>query len=612
MCGIAGWAGSGPGGFTAVERMSESLAGRGPDGAGMERFSGAVLGHRRLSIFDLSEAGRQPMMSPDGKLAVVFNGAIYNFRSLRAELEARGYQFRSQTDTEVLLHGYREWGIEALLERLRGMFAIGLWDEERRTLWLVRDRLGVKPLHFAVANGEIAFASTARALRATGRVSEINAEAVGDFLQRGYVSDGRSIWQGAEKLRAAELLEWREGQVRSRRQYWQPPVIAGQGPSFEEAVEETERLLLQAVKRRLDADVPVGALLSGGIDSGLVCWAIGKLGGDITAFTVGTAGDPGDETEDARLTAQHLKIRHRVIELTGEVAPGIEELIEAYGEPFACGSAMGMLAVSRAVRQEATVLLTGDGGDDVFLGYPEHKACWIAQGLARRVPGSAGPLMRGLAGMMPAMGVARRARTLLLLASRGVAGVQQTQDRYGFYREKGLLGERLRERPAPELAAEDSLEGGRNLVAEFLDYDRQMRFTGEYMTKVDGGTMRHALEARSPFLDQDLWEFAATLPVEMRLRGGELKAVLRALARKHLGERTAAGKKRGFTIPVRRWLAGGLRGQAEVAFADSALGKGGWLRPEAVLKQLRGEQGEMPLELWYLFVLESWMKREGL
>jgi len=614
MCGIAGWVGQNgiEAGEERVREMSLSLALRGPDGEGLERFDGVVLAHRRLSIFDLSSAGSQPMLSPDGKLAVVFNGAIYNFRELKGELEGRGYQFRSQTDTEVLLHGYREWGIERLLDRMRGMFAIGLWDEERKTLWLMRDRLGVKPLHFFVAHGEIGFASTARALRATGWVSEVNAEAVGDFLQRGYVSDGRSIWQGAEKLRAAELLEWREGEIRSRRQYWQPSVISGPGPSFEEAVEETERLLLQAVKRRLDADVPVGSLLSGGIDSGLVCWAISKLGGDITAFTVGTAGDAGDETEDARLTAKRLGIRHQVIELTSGEAPRIGELIEAYGEPFAVASAMGMLKVSRAVRKEATVLLTGDGGDDVFLGYPEHRACWIAQRLARQVPEPAGPWLRALANGLPPVGLARRVRTLLLLATRGVAGVQQTQDRHGFYRQQGLFGERLQNRPAPELAVQDSLAAGRNLVAEFLDYDRQMRFTGEYMTKVDGGTMRHALEARSPFLDQDLWEFAGRLPVEIRMRGGELKAVLRALARKHLGERTAAGKKRGFTIPVERWMAGDLRPQALAAFEDSALARGGWVKAEAVREQLRAGEETLPVQLWYLFVLENWMKAEGL
>lgn len=611
MCGIAGWAGAqNEVGEKSVSSMLHSLRLRGPDGEGTERFGAAVLGHRRLSIFDLSQAGRQPMMSPDGKLAVIFNGAIYNFRSLRIELEARGYQFRSQTDTEVLLHGYREWGINELLKRMRGMFAIGFWDEDRRTLWLIRDRLGVKPLHYTVQNGAIAFASTARALREAGWVSEVDPLAAAEFLQRGYISDQRSIWQGAQKLGAAEILEWRDGEIRSKREYWRPPgITASGGPTFDEAVEETERLLLKAVERRLDADVPVGSLLSGGIDSGLVCWAIAKLGGDITAFTVGTAGDESDETADATAAARKLGIRHRVIQVTGNDAPDINELIMAYGEPFACASALGMLKVSRAVRKEATVLLTGDGGDDVFFGYPEHRAMWVAQRLAQRVPAFAGPLMKTLADVLPSMGAAKRARTLLLLASRGVAGWQQTQDRFAFYRDQSILGDRLRGIDVPELPVDDSISGARHLVEQFVDYDRHMRFTGEYMTKVDGGTMQHALEARSPFLDQDLWEYAATLPVEVRMRGGELKAVLRELARKRLGERTARGQKRGFTIPVSRWMAGELREQVDEAFADSILGKQGWIHPKAVRDQLAASRGaETPLQLWYLFVLESWMK----
>ena len=308
-----------------------------------------------------------------------------------------------------------------------------------------------------------------------------------------------------------------------------------------------------------------------------------------------------------RAAAQHLGLRHQVIELTSGDAPGIDELIAAYGEPFACASALGMLQVSRAVRREATVLLTGDGGDDVFLGYPEHRACWVAQRLARKLPLAMGPQLRALAGSLPA----GKARTLLLLASRGVAGWQQTQDRYAFYQRGGMLGERLRAVAVPELAVEDSLAGGRRLVEGFLDYDRRMRFTGEYMTKVDGGTMAHALEARSPLLDQDLWEFAGRLPVEVRMRGGELKAVLRALARKHLGERTAGGKKRGFTIPVGRWMAGSLRPQVDAAFADSVLAREGWIQADAVRAALKGYPAEVPLQLWYLFVLESWMRAEG-
>ncbi|MDT5293856.1 MAG: hypothetical protein QOJ76_736, partial [Acidobacteriota bacterium] len=372
MCGIAGLVGEGDGRAArgAVERMVRALARRGPDGEGVESWDGAVLGHRRLAIFDLSEAGRQPMNSADGAVSVVFNGAVYNFLELRAELEARGCRFKSRTDTEVLVEGYREWGMDALARRLRGMFAFGLWDARARKLFLVRDRLGVKPLLYAAStDGTLAFASTVRALRRGGFAGEIDEQAVTEFLEFGYVTDDRAIYQGVRKVPAATILEWSEGGDVRAREYWSPPTVndavdAAAKLSFEEAVEETERLFLRAVEMRLHADVPVGALLSGGVDSSLVCWAVARLGGDVTAYTVGTPGDPWDETADAQATARALNVRHKVLNVSADDAPGVGELVAAYGEPFACASALGMLRVSRAVSPEAKVLLTGDGGDD--------------------------------------------------------------------------------------------------------------------------------------------------------------------------------------------------------------------------------------------------------
>ena len=275
MCGIAGLAGPGDRETAArrVRQMTTTLARRGPDGEGLEVWDGAVLGHRRLSIYDLSDLGRQPMMSPDGAVGIVFNGAIYNFRELRVELEAQGYKFKSQTDTEVLIHGYDAWGLEKLLEKSRGMFVLALWDDRKQTLFLVRDRLGVKPLLYACQNGQIAFASTVRALRTAGFVDQIDDAALAEYLEFGYVTDQRSIYRGAHKVAAATIVEWSNGKLQTR-EYWRPPTPATTQPTFNEAVAETERLFVQAVERRLFADVPVGSLLSGGVDSSLVCWAI--------------------------------------------------------------------------------------------------------------------------------------------------------------------------------------------------------------------------------------------------------------------------------------------------------------------------------------------------
>src|SRR5262249_30391770 len=265
MCGIAGIADrQGTVHAAAVKRMTEALARRGPDGEGVKSWPSAILGHRRLAIFDLSEAGHQPMVSPDGEIGVVFNGAIYNFKELRRELEGLGYKFRSATDTEVLIHGFREWGIHRLVGRLHGMFAFALWDNAERRLYLVRDRLGVKPLAFTTSNGAIAFGSTASALRAAGRVAENDDVAVLEYLRYGFVTDDRSIYRGVLKVPAAGILEWHDGRYVIKR-YWSAiPDQRQAGLDFEDAVAETERLLMEAVSLRLQADVPVGVLLSSG------------------------------------------------------------------------------------------------------------------------------------------------------------------------------------------------------------------------------------------------------------------------------------------------------------------------------------------------------------
>ena len=613
MCGIAGLAGFGDREEAGrrVRQMMSTLTRRGPDGEGLEAWNGAMLGHRRLSIFDLSDAGRQPMLSPDGSIGIVFNGAIYNFRELRVELEALNYKFKSQTDTEVLVHGYDAWGLDQLLEKIRGMFALALWDDRKRSLFLVRDRLGVKPLLYSVQNGQIAFASTARALRAGGFADEIDDLAIADYLEFGYVTDARSIYRGVSKVAAATVVEWSAGKIQTR-EYWRPPVPADKQPSFAEAVEETGRLFVRAVERRLFADVPVGSLLSGGVDSSLVCWATAHLGGDVTAFTVGTPGDPADETSDATETAKYLGIRHKVLELSGDSEPNIDELVSAYGEPFACSSALGMLRVSKAVRGSATVLLTGDGGDDVFLGYPEHRHFLMAQKLARSLPGFVANGWRGNRDKVPQVGSLKRLSSFLNYSTGGLGAIACTHDGLPSYERYGMLGERLAGVSVAQRSIEWSNESARNVLREFLEYDRDNRFVGEYMTKVDGATMFHSLEARSPFLDQDLWEFAAGLSFETRLHGGRLKSILRELARQKLGERVSRGSKRGFTIPVQRWLVGRWRSALQDLLQTSILDREGWINSRAALDRLTAatEKGWAPNQLWYIFVLESWLRHE--
>jgi len=617
MCGIAGVAGESYSEDAmsreeTVRRMLLALIRRGPDDEGLSHWTNATLGHRRLAIFDLSPAGRQPMLSADRSIGVVFNGAIYNFRELRQELQRCGSRFYTRSDTEVIVEGYQVWGIDSLIQRLRGMFAIALWDDRRRTMFLVRDRLGVKPLCFATRGNRLLFASTPRALTA-GIVSDIDPEAVAEYLEFGHITDRHTIYHGLKKLPAASILEWHNGSTKER-EYWKPtssPVNSC--INIDDAVIETERRLLDAVQMRLHADVPVGALLSGGIDSSLVCWATAKLGANIRAFTIGTPGDKErDETRDARQTAAELGIEHEVIDVSPADAPDIDELVAAYGEPFASPSALGMLRVSQAVRSSATVLLTGDGGDDAFLGYPEHRHFWIAEQIARLIPSPVAGWWTALDGTLPRQGPFAKAIRFMDYATGGLGAVTRNHDGLPYYREHRMLGPRLDGIDVHERAIPMSRKSATHLLDEFLEYHRHTYFIGEFMTKVDGGTMHYGLEARSPFLDHELWAFAHSLPVSIRLHGG-LKAVLRELAQRRVSHRVARGRKRGFRIPVQRWLVGKWRERFEEAFHNSELHRAGWIIAPAVLEQLRyaaRKPGFAPIQLWYLFVLEHWMRHE--
>jgi len=613
MCGIAGFAAN-PLPSTApdsVRAMLASLARRGPDAEGLHPWPGAVFGHRRLSIFDLSQAGRQPMLSEDGQIGVTFNGAIYNFPELRQELEGAGHRFRSRTDTEILVEGYRAWGIDRLVARLRGMFAFAIWDHPRRTLYLVRDRLGVKPLVYAARNGQIAFASTVRALEAAGFAGEIDPAAVLEYLEFGYVTDQRAIFNGIEKVPASTIVEWRDGTL-SRRAYWSLPRMNPDARiSFEEAVEETERLLVEAVRLRLFADVPAGVLLSGGIDSSLVCWAMSRLNANLQTYTVGTPDDPCDETGDARHTARLLGISHEMIPLSSNEPPSLDELITAYAEPFSCSSALAMLKVSAAIKSKITVLLTGDGGDDVFLGYPFHRHFQMAQQLANALPEFAArtwPHVRPVADALPFL---RRPKHFLDYATGGLGAATRVHDGLPYYQRLNLLGDRLAGLPLAQRQIPLSFASARRALEDLLDYEQRTTFTGEFMTKVDGATMHHALEARAPFLDHTLWDFAAPLPFSVRLRGGELKSILREIVRRRISPEVAARPKQGFTIPVGTWLATRWRTTLEDAFTDSCLDREGWISGPALAAAMRQafENGRAPVQLWHLLVLERWMRR---
>ena len=613
MCGIAGYIAPGhpETADTRARIMTDALARRGPDSSGIAKWPDVVLGHRRLAILDLSPAGHQPMISEDGEIGLVFNGCIYNFLELRRELEDRGHAFRSHTDTEVLLAGYREWGAEQLARRLRGMYAFGIWDELRRKLTLVRDRMGVKPLVWWAHNGEIAFASTLDALRAAGLGGETDPEAVLEFLEYGFVSEERCIWKGFRKLPPATILEWSDGQVREQT-YWTLDHSERNDIGFEDAVAETERLMVEAVQLRLCADVPIGALLSGGIDSGLVCWAMAQANAQIRAFTVGTPGDPSDESEAAGQTAKQLGIRHEIVELP-EAGPMLDTLVAGFSEPFASQSALALLRVAQAIKPHATVLLTGDGGDDVFFGYPFFKNAWMAQRIARHLPNGSGQLWSALRRLVPGAGALRRMRSFLDFATGGLGAYARVHDGLPYFEQRSMLGERLGLKRLDQRDIPVSLDSARRLLPDLFAFHRKMHFTSEFLPKVDGATMYYALEARSPFLDHRIWEFAARLPAAVRLYDGTLKAVLREIARRRLGPAVAERKKQGFTVPAERWLAQRWMPALAALKGTTRLEQEGWIQPGVLVSVVENAVRKqwVPHQLWYLLVLEQWLRKNA-
>ncbi len=524
-----------------------------------------------------------------------------------------GFEFKSSCDTEVLLQGYRAWGVSRLTRRLQGMFAFGIWDANTRSVSLVRDRLGVKPLIYATQPDGIAFASTPGALLDAGFTAGINAEAILEVLEFGWPTDDVCIFNGLQKLPPATILVWERGKTKTET-YWHADEVPTRRLTFQQAVDETEALLLDAVRQRLIADVPVGALLSGGIDSALVCWALTRLNSSVRAFTVGTPGEPSDETDAAVKTARKLGIDHQIVHLSRDHPVSIDDLTSAYSEPFTCTSALGMLQVSAAVRPHAKVLLTGDGGDDFFLGYPYHNHMAVAQRIARLLPPGVSSLWKTIRPLVNCAGGLRRPKHLMDYATGGLGAVTRTHDGLPYFERMGLLGKRLEGRTIASRRIPLSYASARNLLHDLIFYDLKTVFRGEYLPKVDGTTLFCGIEARSPFLDYRMAELALSIPEDIRLHGGRLKAVLRELARRHLGDAISKRPKRGFTIPIERWLAVRWRDQLAELGPGSLIAEQGWINGERLRQAVASasSQPQMPLQIWHLLVLENWLAKVSL
>lgn len=643
MCGIAGmidWrASTGSDALRALgEAMSDTLRHRGPDGSGIwtEAESGAMLAQRRLAIIDLSAGGAQPMQSADRRYVITFNGEIYNYRDIRRELEARGRIMRSDSDTEVLLEACAAWGVESAVERAVGMFAFALWDRNTRTLFLVRDRLGIKPMYYAATPDRLLFASELKALRAVSDwTPSIDDAAVAGYLRHGYIAQPRTIYREAAKLPPGHILVVRADALPKLNCFWdlRSIAIAGQArndpvPDPEEAVERLDALLRDAVRLRMIADVPLGAFLSGGIDSSTVVALMqAQSTRPVKTFSIGFHAQGYDEAEHARQVAAHLGADHTEFYVEPRHALDvIPRLPDWYDEPFADASQIPTFLVSELTRRHVTVALSGDGGDELFAGYPRYL--WTER-------------LRQMLGAVPGMLHQPIANALRALSPPGwnrLLGWVPPRWRGPLSGDKLHKAATLFDHPEPEAIYrrlvsqwdtpdEVAARGGEphgpfwdaTLARDFpgliprLQYlDMVTYLPDDILTKVDRATMAVGLEGRVPLLDHRVVAYSWSLPLDFKLRQRQSKWLLRRVLDRYVPQRLIDRPKMGFGVPIDSWLRGPLRDWAESLLAPARLAAFGLVRPEPVRRawqEHREGTRNWQYPLWTVLMLQAWRER---
>lgn len=626
MCGIAGWinlenkSSSQNGGEKAVlHAMCERMKHRGPDSEGLWLENQVALGMRRLSIIDL-HTGEQPVYSEDKQIVVVMNGELYNFREVRARLEKRGHQFVTNSDTEILPHLYEEYG-EAMLEHINGMFAFALWDKRKEKLLIARDRFGEKPLYYGVFDGKLIFASEPKVLLENPVVkAEINIDALRQFLSFDYVPAPASIYKGIYKLPAAHLLTVEKGEVKTRR-YWNLTWHRnGNVKSLDKSAEDLRELLADAVRMRLVSDVPLGILLSGGVDSSTIAAFAAQFSTEkVKTFSIGFEEDSFDESKYARMVAKHLGTEHYEDRLSVEKAADlISEIGTWLDEPMSDGSLLPTFLLSRFVRKYVTVALGGDGGDEIFAGYPMYFGHKVAS-LYGKIPrvlrtGLIEPVVNNLPVSTKNLSFDYKAKRFVRASKYDL--VTRHHSWFGSF----SIDEQQRLLSKDVLAAtsNDIYKGAKDLLEicdaptdiermQFLDLNFYM--AEDILTKVDRASMAVSLEVRAPFLDPRVAQFAAALPLEYKLKGNKGKYILKKAVAPLLPREILQRPKKGFGIPIAEWLKARLNPLMHDLLASTRLKQQGLFDEKFVQKLIKEHESSAAShhkQLWTLLVFQLW------
>jgi asparagine synthase (glutamine-hydrolysing) len=649
MCGIAGFVdltGFQGQAERVLRSMTATIVHRGPDGDGhwLEQSGRVGLGHRRLAIVDLSEAGRQPMISRSGRFVITFNGEVYNFLELRAELTDLGHGFSGHSDTEVMLAAFEQWGVSGATRRFNGMFAFAVWDRDQRCLSIARDRLGKKPLYFAHAGSRLLFGSELKALRVVpGFDRGIDRGALALYLRHNYIPAPSSIYLGVRKLEPGVICTFAVSEhavtQSARDPYWDGGEVvlaarrSNRDVTAQEAQSQLEALLLDAVRIRMISDVPLGAFLSGGIDSSLVVALMQRLSGKpVRTFTIGFEEEGYNEAVHAAAVARHLGTDHTEVYLTGrDSLDVIPRLPAIFDEPFSDSSQIPTLLVSQIARRDVTVALSGDGGDEGFLGYSRYLWTRDLLGRLRRVPGPVrGALSRGIHAIPSRQwdrmfGMVKHVLPdRLRFSSFGdrlhkLAGVMAINEGRDLYRSfishwpdpaavvvDGHEPFSVVDRAVPTATMEEFVE-------EMARIDLLTYLPDDILVKVDRASMAVSLETRAPLLDYRVIEFGARLPYSLRLQGREGKWILRRLLDRYVPRELTERPKMGFGIPLDGWLRGPLRDWAEALLDENRLRREGYLRPEPI-RQLWQEhlngQRQWQYHIWDILMFQAWLETQ--